>query len=1082
MRPSRKLGAVLVAVLTISLLTATPGTAGSNTAQRSGTHQTQSRSVTLITGDRITWYGDGRISAEPREGARFLTYSHKGHHYVIPSDALPLLRDDRIDRRLFNITALLDAGYDKRASLPLLITGSAQSRAAAPAGLKVTRSLPVVNGYAATGTPDQLRGYWKGLTGSTSAKASPGKVWLDAMRQRSLDVSVPQIGAPAAWNAGLDGTGVKVAVLDTGVDATHPDLAGKISAAQNFAAEEEDALDRVGHGTHVASTIAGSGATSGGKYKGVAPGATLLDGKVCVTFGCAESWILAGMQWAAESGADVVNMSLGGGDGPEVDPLEQAVNDLTAQHGTLFVIAAGNSGFGGDYTVGSPASADAALAVGAVDKTDKLAEFSSRGPRIGDSGLKPEITGPGVAIVAARSKDGFLGTPGQPYMSISGTSMATPHVAGAAAILSQQHPQWTAAQRKAALTGSANPNATDGPFAQGAGRVDVARAITAQVSSSPAALSFGVQTWPHEDDPVVTKAISYHNAGAADVTLQLALSDNAGGAFSLSASSVTVPAGGSASVNLTADTRQGNLIGPLGGRVVATADGVRVQTPFGVDREEQKFRVELVHKDRTGAPAESHFTVAFNLETRKDYLVSDPDGTGEIRVPAGTYFLFSWIDTFGEGEPSTTQLMWPKLQVGADQTIQLDARLAGVVNVTLPDTTVTPLLINATGTLEFENGSIGAGVVARSFDGIFTGHLGPKPVQGFSASVQTIFGREQQEMLDPTILYSLAWTQTGSFYQGFTKQLAQRDLATIKEDYARHATEQGVLVRFPNLPGGAWAVGSPTPLPGERAFYVNDTVAYDGFFEEFWPTQEGRPETVTSVGLPAKKYEVGKTVREHFNRAVFGPTFPESRWPSDWISRVNDEIGVFPPLFGDSEGRAGFGKFTSARTALYRNGSLVGEKPLPYAVFEVPAAAAQYRVESTVERGAPARLSTKVHTVWGFNSAHVDGVKRLPVTAMGFSPQLDRHNSARARGYMVIPVKVWQQPGSDAKRLKSLKVQVSHDDGATWKEAIVISVLGQRFVLLANPAQAGFVSLRAQAEDVAGNTVDQTIIRAYEVK
>ena len=162
---------------------------------------------------------------------------------------------------------------------------------------------------------------------------------------------------------------------DTGIDATHPDLSDRIAASANFTEGEEEDGDFVGHGTHVASIVAGSGAASDGQFQGVAPGAQLLDGKVCMEFGCAESWILAGMQWAAEQGADVVNLSLGGPDFEGLDPLEEAVEDLTAQYDVLFVIAAGNDG--GERTINSP-GAGRALTVGAVDKTDELALFSSR--------------------------------------------------------------------------------------------------------------------------------------------------------------------------------------------------------------------------------------------------------------------------------------------------------------------------------------------------------------------------------------------------------------------------------------------------------------------------------------------------------------------------------------------------------------------------------------------------------------------------------------------------------------------------------------------------------------------------------
>ncbi|BFO21138.1 hypothetical protein SHKM778_75260 [Streptomyces sp. KM77-8] len=246
------------------------------------------------------------------------------------------------------------------------------------------------------------------LSGSPAAKKVE-KVWLDGKRQASLDKSVAQTGAPTAWSAGYDGTGVKVAVLDTGVDQTHPDLAGQEIAERNFS-DAEDSVDRFGHGTHVASTVAGTGAGSQGRYKGVAPGARILDGKVLDDRGGGwDSGIIAGMEWAVAEGAQVVNLSLGDTDTQGIDPLEETVNRLSAETDTLFVIAAGNEGEGGESTVGSPGSAESALTVGAVDKADKLADFSSRGPRVGDGGIKPDLTAPGVDITAAASTASGMG-------------------------------------------------------------------------------------------------------------------------------------------------------------------------------------------------------------------------------------------------------------------------------------------------------------------------------------------------------------------------------------------------------------------------------------------------------------------------------------------------------------------------------------------------------------------------------------------------------------------------------------------------------------------------------------------------
>ncbi|WP_197322314.1 S8 family serine peptidase, partial [Saccharomonospora sp. NB11] len=126
----------------------------------------------------------------------------------------------------------------------------------------------------------------------------------------TLAESVPQIGAPEAWDSGLTGEGVRVAVLDTGIDADHPDLADAVVEAEDFTGSG-NTDDGQGHGTHVAATILGDGSASDGRYRGVAPDAELVVGKVLDDDGFGqESWILAGMEWAAEN-ASVVNMSLG---------------------------------------------------------------------------------------------------------------------------------------------------------------------------------------------------------------------------------------------------------------------------------------------------------------------------------------------------------------------------------------------------------------------------------------------------------------------------------------------------------------------------------------------------------------------------------------------------------------------------------------------------------------------------------------------------------------------------------------------------------------------------------------------------
>ena len=143
-----------------------------------------------------------------------------------------------------------------------------------------------------------------------------------------------------------------------------------------------------------------------------------------------------------------------------------------------------------------------------MDRDDNLADFSSRGPRLGDNGLKPEITAPGVGIVAARAAGTTMGTPvDDAYTRASGTSMATPHVAGAAAILAQEHPDWTAGKLKDALVSTTKANPALTVFEQGGGRVDVARALSQRVYGSATA-DFGRV---HAGDAVAERTVTYTN-------------------------------------------------------------------------------------------------------------------------------------------------------------------------------------------------------------------------------------------------------------------------------------------------------------------------------------------------------------------------------------------------------------------------------------------------------------------------------------------------------------------------------------------------------------------------------------------
>jgi len=268
------------------------------------------------------------------------------------------------------------------------------------------------------------------------------------------------VGAPVGWRLG-GGQGVLVAVIDTGVSPL-PDLpAERVLAGRSFVPGVPTAADDHGHGTHVAGTIA-QATNNGAGVAGVAPNARILPLKALSANGGGRTdWIAAAIDEAVDQGAQVINLSLGGG---HSDVLVNAV-EKARRAGVVVVAAAGNAGQEG---IGSPADAPAALAVTAVGPDDQLAPYSSwgKGVEIAGPGGNTKLTGGGITQAT------LDGAGGQAFKEWQGTSMATPHVAGAAAVLLGAGASPDEAERL--LLGTADDR--DDPLRYGAGRVDLAAA------------------------------------------------------------------------------------------------------------------------------------------------------------------------------------------------------------------------------------------------------------------------------------------------------------------------------------------------------------------------------------------------------------------------------------------------------------------------------------------------------------------------------------------------------------------------------------------------------------------------------
>lgn len=480
----------------------------------------------------------------------------------------------------------------------------------------IRRHTYLFNGFLALAPADRIK----------ELAAVPGvrSVSLDRRVRATLADSVPLIGAPTLWamtdpsGRPVRGAGIRVAIIDTGVDYTHPDLGGcfgsgcRVVAGYDFVNNDTDPRDDNGHGTHVAGIVAASGTVTG-----VAPEATLYALKVLDAEGSGwTSDVIAALEWAVDpdqdpatgDGAQVVNLSLGGPGNPD-DPVSQAV-DAAVDAGVVVAVAAGNTGDEGFFTVGSPGTARKAITVGASSKSDALASFSSKGPVAQGWLLKPDLLAPGVSINST--------VLGSSYRHYSGTSMATPHIAGAAALLRQLHPDWSPLRVKAVLMNTALDLGLD-VLEQGAGRVQLVPAASPWVLAEPGSLSLGVNsrgqpTW------TAVATITLTNLGESSATCSLSVAPGlpAGVNATLSSGSVLLAPEGSIQVTLTVRVDNSLLTPPgaptftVSGEMLVQPEGSTLRVPFafgvqqGADAYEPDNSADQASPIPTDGTAQTH--------------------------------------------------------------------------------------------------------------------------------------------------------------------------------------------------------------------------------------------------------------------------------------------------------------------------------------------------------------------------------------------------------------------------------------------------------------------------------------------
>ncbi|MDQ2876427.1 MAG: S8 family serine peptidase, partial [Actinomycetota bacterium] len=936
-----------------------------------------------------------------------------------------------------------------------------------------------------------------------------------------LDHNLTQIGAPAAWQAGDTGRGVTVAVLDTGIDASHPDLQGQITAEQNFT-DSPDTVDQFGHGTFVAGEVAGTGAASGGARRGVAFGARLAIGKVLSDDGSGDdSTVLAGMQWAASTaGAKVISMSLGS-DSPSdgTDPLSEALNQLSAADHVLFVVAAGNAG-PADQTVGSPGAADAALTVGAVDGTGTLASFSSRGPRPGDGAIKPEIMAPGVDIAGLRAAGTALGPILSPsYVTLSGTSMATPEVAGAAADLFQAHPGWSPEQIKADLVDTAAPASGGDLFQVGEGVLSIGVALASPVVAGQATVNAG--NIPFGTTRPVTGTLTWTNPSGQPVTLKLSADlenrdthATPAGAIGLSSRQLTVPAGGTASATVSLDPAVlDRAPGFYEGHVVARAgqQAVTVTVPVGA------FAVPQLHQLTLRATALPGTAAGQMAASAQVINVDDPDllnapvtfdssGTGTIQVPPGRYWVIGEVDDLNPDDSRSALVGPPEVTVTRDTTVLLDGARAVPEKASVTGHRTLPVQM----TLEVERAFAGQidGFQFVDFSPGADPHLYAQPSGRVSVGTYTVISTYRlaspADVTQPYV-YDLVKSfdhdpaslndVVGPAQQARLARIDMR-FSAVGGDHSDMSEDRigidkngfGAVENPGQVPGGSARTDFITPGNGITQWTdeASAPVTLDGQKSVLdWVIENPHPEQVTagarSVEAVAREPFAPGPESATFSATSFCQPLPSTRRVGDIHVELTD-LQDLPDEFdclGGSNPNPGWNDSTSRTMTLSQDGKVLGTEHASAADFNAPATAGTFRLTYTDDTSAAVPVSTRTDTAWTFRSAPAAGTAMdpLPLLLVGYDLPLNLDNHPDGQNAVLTVARV---AGTTPAPVTSVRFWTSTDQGKTWQAVTVRPAGPGRYAVTLPKVSTGqSVSLRASASDAGGSSVDQTIITAY---
>lgn len=650
-------------------------------------------------------------------------------------------------------------------------------------------------------------------TGVDSAETDPTGADSTGTDRRIVPLSSTNDEPGLRPDVDVTGAGVTVAVIDTGIDTSHPDLEDRVvdrvdlvgdgeavDGAGGGATDESEysVIDGSGHGTHVASVLAGTGAASDGQYTGVAPEASIVDVRALDEHGSGHAETLVdGIEYAVEEAeVDVIALSLGyRGEGSEA--IAEAVRWANDQ-GIVVVASAGN--VGDARSISTPGQTPGAITVGAVDDEGSIAPYSSRGPTIGGA-LKPDLVAPGASVPGARAAgignaiddDGY-------YRTRSGTSAAAPQVAGTVALLLETDPTLTSDEIRARLTSTARPTEAHA-YEQGSGVLQIERALDPDVVADDATVDFGVL----DDDERRTIVFENHDDRTHEITLESELRNvdtdaEVGDHLSVNRSDLSLAPGDRAAVELSVD---GNAtLGAHAGALRYEVDGTPRSVAIGFVRG-GVVTVEKRPLSDDGRVDGDDLQV-FAEDGTHEQVMSFEDGTASFVATGGPYVLWSW----GTDEESGALVLLSKRITATESTrVVLDEA------DTVPFGVDTSALVERYGPLA--NVSVTASMVApfgddtnwfaRPVENADSREIrvSPDPEQTVAATYVLVPAHDRDAPLDTADVFQLGHAATG--IEGpETATVEPWQLDTVVRAYPRTTVDRTYRVRDRIDLDGVW--------------------------------------------------------------------------------------------------------------------------------------------------------------------------------------------------------------------------------------------------------------------------------------